>query len=131
MEENKVKDVLLTDIATDTSGNENINELTQKPTDKSIVLVELVHMLYNSAVILEKLSDNDKDEEAILGDSKTLVSVADRYMIKLKETLNECETGKFTNQVNINSVDNDEEIKDLIDKLSEEIKDDVREEDNQ
>ena len=27
MEENKVKDVLLTDIATDTSGNENINVL--------------------------------------------------------------------------------------------------------
>lgn len=130
MEEKEIKNVLVTDIATDTSGNETIGNLANRPTDKSIVLVELVHMLYNCAVILDKLSTEDKDKDSIQDDSKTILLLGDRYMIKLKEILNTCETGNFSNKKSVENLIDDDEVKKLVDKLSIEIKDDIRKEDN-
>ena len=116
---------------TDHDADKKLAELLNRPMDVSVILVELTHMLYNSAIIIEQLFNiNDKElvNNSFLDDSNELVCMADKYMLVLKDALNKCTPEdiirRSNNQgpkLNYNELIKDEEIKNYIDELEKEI----------
>ena len=98
----------------------------EQPSDKNIVVIELIHMLYNCGMILDKLASEDTvDFNIISQDSRYLMYLGDRYTIKLKEILGKCDLGTFNpNSIDYDKYLKDEEIQGYINLLSESIKKD-------
>lgn len=111
--------------------NADLIEMLNNPDSRSIVLVELNHMLYNSSVILNQLYEFYKKNNCdiykeLLNDSNSTLTMAEKYMLLLSETFKECNNNMDNNcEYNYETLINDEEVKNYIDEIEKEIKDDL------
>lgn len=112
--------------------NADLSGMMKDANSRGIVLVELNHMLYNASVVLNQLHkfavDNEvNNPEEYSKDSQTLMLLAEKYMMILKDTLDMCytEDNNYDREINYSEIAKDEEIISYIDELEKEVLEDL------